>query len=224
MGKIKDFSGYLDKKFDRLTIVEVSGRDKHNHRLFKCKCDCGNIIFCTLQRLTTGNTKSCGCLRRETNYVHGGRETRLFHIYSGMRGRCLNPHRREYKDYGGRGIKICDEWTVGFLPFKIWALQNGYLDNLSIDRIDVNGNYEPSNCKWSTSKEQSSNKRNTTRITIHGEEKTLKEWMNISGLGDGCIRNRISEGWEESLWLVPSGSLRHGSKTRNVIWSKKKNA
>lgn len=119
------------------------------------------------------------------------KDERLYRIWMAMRARCMCKNLKTYKRYGGRGIKICDEWN-DYLVFKEWALSNGYSDHLSIDRINNDGNYEPSNCRWATNKEQANNKRNNHIITINGESHTFAEWSKISGINYSTIRSRIN--------------------------------
>lgn len=132
---------------------------------------------------------------------HGLRYTRLYGIWLQIKNRCYNPKTGRYGDYGARGIKVCDEWCNDFKAFYDWAMANGYRDDLSIDRKDVNGNYEPSNCKWATVKEQARNKRNNHILTLNGVSHCLMEWCEITGLSRGCIQNRLKYGWtvEETL-------------------------
>jgi hypothetical protein len=153
-------------RYGRLTIIqEVEKRG--NFRFFECKCDCGAIKILPLYSLRKGVTKSCGCLHRELNRLpkanrrtenYGFVGSRLYNIWVGMRKRCYTSTSRAYKYYGGRGICICEDWTR-FIVFMNWAINNGYRDNLTIDRIDVNGNYTPNNCRWITIQEQQKNKR-----------------------------------------------------------------
>ena len=152
-------------RFGRLTVLEECVVDKQG-RFYKCLCDCGNVtkpIYAPSLKL--GRTKSCGCIHREglvvRNTIHGKYHTRLHGIWNCMKQRCNNPNNQKYKDYGGRGIKVCDEWLNDFQSFYNWAMANGYADSLSIDRIDVNGNYEPSNCRWATVMEQRHNRRDS---------------------------------------------------------------
>ena len=113
-----------------------------------------------------------------------------------MKTRCNNPNVLEYKDYGGRGITVCDEWQHSYETFRDWARLNGYMDDLTIDRIDVNGNYEPSNCRWSTRKEQANNRRSNKLITFNGETHNIQEWSDIVGVNDITLRNRLYKyGW-----------------------------
>jgi hypothetical protein len=125
---------------------------------------------------------NCAFLKiEEANKTHGMRRTRLYNIWTQMNQRCVNQNLEHYDNYGGRGISVCDEWKK-FEVFAEWAKKNGYKDGLTIDRMDVNGNYEPDNCKWSTDVEQQRNKRNNRHITINSQTKTIAEWAEISGL------------------------------------------
>lgn len=123
-----------------------------------------------------------------------------------MKNRCYNPKNKHYKDYGGRGITVCDEWLDkknGHKNFWNWALENGWKEKLSIDRIDVNGNYEPSNCRWATPKEQANNRRNNAYITIHGATKTAQEWAEQIGITERAFMSRVAYGWSEDRLLEP---------------------
>lgn len=166
-------------KFGRLTVVEFAGIKNHAGR-WKCVCDCGLTVVVNGYNLRSGNTKSCGCLHREmvtkwgkANKKHGeshDNRTRLYTIWVGMRARCNRPTHHAYNLYGGKGVKVCEEWS-DYLAFKEWALANGYADNLSIDRIDPSKDYCPENCRWLTPSENTAraNKNHTTRKVIRGE-------------------------------------------------------
>jgi len=160
------------QRFGRLIVIMFAGRINKITR-WQCKCDCGKLVTVQSQHLRKGETKSCGCLAREmksiNHTIHGmaadrktKRNKRLYAIWSGMKQRCTNPNIRCYKNYGGRGISVCKEW-LDFIPFKNWALANGYRDDLTIDRINVDGNYCPDNCRWATWKEQANNKQKSRR-------------------------------------------------------------
>ena len=152
------------QKFNYLTVIEFYPTEKGESR-WRCKCDCGNEAIVIGKHLISGHTKSCGCyvVKKSTEKAtkHGQCGTRLYRIWGCMKGRCYYECSKYYYNYGGRGIKICDEWLNSFQAFYDWAVANGYKDDLSIDRIDNNGNYEPSNCRWATREEQNANKRGT---------------------------------------------------------------
>ena len=151
--------------FGRWTVIERVGSDKYNKPLWLCECECGNRKEVNGASLRRGDSRSCGCILKEMFTKHGMYKTRLNKTYRGLKQRCYNPNNTRYSYYGGRGIKMCDEWLGknGPINFMDWALANGYTDDLSIDRIDNEGNYEPSNCKWSTQETQCRNRR--VRIT-----------------------------------------------------------
>lgn len=132
-------------------------------------------------------------------YKHNMSNTRIYCIWDGMKQRCRNSKSKRYKDYGGRGIKICSEWLDkenGFINFYNWSMANGYKENLTIDRIDIDGNYEPLNCRWITNKEQQKNKRNNRYIVYNNENKTISEWAQIYNINTGTICSRLQSGWD----------------------------
>lgn len=180
MGKFQDLTG---QKFGKLTVIscvsEIGESAKYN-----CKCECGNSVIAYGHNLVSGTTKSCGCIRRNKarnlKFKHGKVKTRLYKCWLNMKNRCHNPNTVDYKNYGGRGITICPEWQE-FEPFYEWAMANGYSDDLTIDRIDVNGNYEPDNCRWATMKEQSRNRTDNCIVEINGERKILQDWVEELG-------------------------------------------
>jgi len=194
-------------RFGRLVVIDFAYLKKFAH--WNCICDCGNKTIVRSSRLTLGRTKSCGCLVKENykiatpasaikNKTHGDSKTRLYGVYHRMTARCCYSKNKDYKDYGGRGITVCSEWLENYEAFRDWAVANGYNDNsrLTIDRIDVNGNYEPSNCRWVTNKVQQRNKRNNRLITIDGITKTIFEWAEIYKIGIGILYYRLKNGMD----------------------------
>lgn len=187
------------ERFGRLFVIERSGSTKQGKATWRCVCNCGKEVIVTGSNLRTGNTRSCGCYNLEmtstANATHGMSRTRLFNIWNKMRSRCNRKDDTNYKHYGGRGIKVCQEWNDDFASFMQWALSNGYQNNLSIDRIDVNGNYEPSNCRWASAKQQSNNRRSNHIILYNGESHTVAEWSEIKGIPYSYITKRLRSGW-----------------------------
>lgn len=194
----------IGQRFNRLTVIgiEHSGKSDRGYR-WVCRCDCGKIIRAAPAKVRGGHTKSCGCSKIErvrtdpsmSRITHGGKNTRLYSIWRGMIERCCNEKSRSYTRYGGRGITICDEWRHDFSAFRDWASTTGYSDSLSIDRIDVNGNYEPDNCRWATSSEQGNNRRNNHHIEHDGVTHTVTEWAHIYGIEPRTLFNRLRIGW-----------------------------
>lgn len=199
MGNHKDHTG---KRFGRLIAIKyVIIEPKKNKWI--CKCDCGNEILVSASRLIKGDTKSCGCYRkelmREKQTTHGQRRTRLYYIYRSMIQRCADEKSGQYNNYGGRGIKICEEWKK-FECFYDWAHKNGYADNLKIDRIDNNIGYCPENCKWSTNLEQANNQR--TNLMVGDTGLTLTQYCRVNNVKYHTIRTRISRG-KSTFDLIP---------------------
>lgn len=206
MGKLIDLTG---QRFGRLTVVERAAQTNDGKATWVCVCDCGNRCVVIGALLRNKHTRSCGCLEKEvkkegTNKKHGKCYTRLHGIWRGMKKRCYCSNAENYKHYGGRGITICDEWLHDFQAFWDWSMANGYADNLSIDRINGDGNYEPSNCRWVTQREQTNNLRTNHYITFRGETFTLAQWREKQGVTKGLYDNRVKRGWtpEEALGLV----------------------
>lgn len=188
---MKDYSG---QKFNNVTFVGFSHM-KGTHSYWNCVCDCGKNFTARADCVTSGNTKSCGCLVKTTRHIeHGYAKTKLYHVYYSMRTRCYNAKDKSYKHYGARGISIYPAWLSDYKSFHEWAMNNGYREGLSIDRIDVNGNYEPSNCRWVDCKTQCRNTRRNTHITINGKEKLLVEWCELYNVNMATACYRIKRG------------------------------
>lgn len=199
--KIKYDESYIGRKKNFLTVVGIT-RLPNNHRAFICECDCGNITTIEPTMWERGIVKSCGCFRESMLLEHTEELDRLRRIYSGMIQRCYNPKSTSYMNYGGRGISICEEWMNDREDFIEWALSHGYANDLSIDRINVNGNYEPSNCRWATDEVQLENrrprnqwrkpkKRKLKTVTIDGETKSLSDWYRFYNTSDSAVRYRM---------------------------------
>lgn len=191
---------FLGKKYHRLIIVEFLGSDNLNRTFCKCECDCGKIISVQFPNVINGSTKSCGCqktdavIARNLSNAHPHRKTRIFRIWKRMHQRCYEINCDDYGDYGAKGVVICNEWHE-YYNFYNWAISHRYADNLSIDRIEVTGIYEPSNCRWATPLEQARNKRNNHFIDFRGHIKTLSEWCLIFKIDKSKVRYRLSKNW-----------------------------
>lgn len=192
---MKNKDDIVDRKFGRLTVIEFSHSNKNRIQYYRCKCDCGNETITRKSNLLNGTTKSCGCLQKEItlkiHFRHGLSHSRLYRIWKNMKQRCYNSKASRFEHYGGRGIKVCNEWHDDFMNFYNWAMENGYNDDLSIDRIDANGNYEPNNCRWISNKEQQNNKIKNRLIEYNGITRTVAEWANILGIGWTTLRARL---------------------------------
>lgn len=189
--RLKDLTG---QRFGKLVVIKrVQSRGKAARWL--CECDCGKYKEIDSNHLRNGSTKSCGCLVKESewNKKHGLSNSRIYNIWDGMKDRCLKKRTLGYKNYGGRGITICEEWANSFSSFYNWSMSHGYKNNLSIERIDVNGGYEPSNCKWATPQEQANNKRNNIFIEYKNEKHTLAQWTKILGIKYNTLAKRLKK-------------------------------
>lgn len=199
MGKFIDLTG---QRFEKLTVLSkaYSKKAKRGTRVYyNCVCDCGNKTVVAAANLRTGKVKSCGCIKAErlkNDYTKHGKshKSRLYNIWVGMRQRCYNSKALAYKYYGGRGIAVCEEWRNDFLTFYNWAMANGYNDNLTIDRVNVNGNYEPLNCRWVNTEEQANNTRANHLITYNNETHTMAEWARIYNINYSTLRARVRRG------------------------------
>ena len=206
MGRVIDLKG---KRFGKLTVIEKHSQDKWGGWNWLCRCDCGNETVVSGGHLRVMKTKSCGCSRKESkNFSHKMTGSRIYSIWQAMKNRCYYEKSKAFKHYGGRGIKVCDEWKNSFISFYEWSMKNGYDENAergqcTIDRIDVNGNYEPNNCRWATIKQQANNTRRNHFIEYNGKTQTVSQWANELGVEPDSIFNRLQKGFteEEALTL-----------------------
>ena len=186
------------KTYGHLTVESFVSASK-GHAYWLCRCDCGNYTVARGSHLKSGNVSSCGC--RKGHITHGGSRARLYYVWSNMIARCSNPKNIGYSSYGGRGIKVCDEWLNDFQAFHDWAIANGYDETAprgecTIDRIDNDGSYCPENCRWTTAKVQANNTRRTRFIEFDGECLSVSEWARRLGMNQSTLSMRINKyGW-----------------------------
>lgn len=196
MGRTEDLTG---QKFGMLTVIGRAPNKSNNVR-WNCICDCGNETIQSTSHLTSGHTKSCGCFRvryaRESHTIHGCGfdDNRLYRIWKHMKERCSNPNVKCYKRYGGKGVKVCDEWLHDFKAFYDWAMANGYSEDLTLDRIDYNGSYSPENCRWATYKQQANNTSRNLVYEYDGRVMTLSQWSEYTGINYMTLMGRIKRG------------------------------
>ncbi|MEC1716608.1 hypothetical protein [Schinkia azotoformans] len=202
----------IGKKFGMLLVLEKRYKPEAKYKYYwLCKCDCGKIKEIRNDQLGR-STVSCGCYNKSLNQTkiadatrtHGMTDTKLYSMWRDLRNRCYNKNVDRYQNYGGRGITVCNEWKEAFEPFMEWAFSNGYKEGLTIDRIDVNGNYEPSNCRFISKKAQMRNKTSNVMINYYGNTICIKELSEITGLNDKMLYARYYRGDRgERLWREP---------------------
>ena len=197
MGKMQNLIG---QRFGKLTVVKFVEMDSRRQSIWLCKCDCGKETLVRAGNLRRLHTRSCGCIQKQhasqmNKGVHNMSGSRMYVVWESMKDRCFNLNCAAYKNYGGRGITVCDEWRNNFKSFYYWAMSHGYTDELTIDRIDVNGNYEPSNCRWITLREQAGNKRSNRILTHNGKSQCLSYWARECGLKVSTLAERLRRGW-----------------------------
>lgn len=223
MGKVRDLTG---SRFGSLIAIEPVGQDRHKNVIWRCLCDCGRYHETSSRSLVNGSCKSCGCMKtgQFRNKLgaerHGGSDERLYRVWTGMLNRCLDENKRDYHRYGGRGITVCDGWRDSYAAFREWAYANGYNPSLSgrecsLDRIDADGDYCPSNCRWVSMSEQAWNKQSTVWLDYRGKRITYKDAFEIGGISASTIRGRLSRGWSvESAVETPARRLKSGNVSR----------
>ncbi len=194
VNRVKKENGGVDlagRRFGRLVVLRMDGRNGR-YIQWLCRCDCGAEVRTRTGNLTNGYSRSCGCYgqqkRLEANRTHGKTDSRAYSSWLNMRARCLRPQHPAWNDYGGRGISVCDRWAT-FAAF--YADMGDPPDGHTLDRIDVNGNYEPSNCRWATDKTQANNTRANRRLEFDGQARTMKEWSEFFGINYWTLRSRL---------------------------------
>ena len=204
--KLIDLTG---QRFGRLTVVSRSENAKNGNSRWACKCSCGNNITTERSSLIQGKTRSCGCYQsdrtKEAHFKHGLRHHKLYHVWAGLKDRCSNSKNKAYNHYGNRGITVCEEWREDYSKFYIWAIENGYAEDLTIDRIDNNKGYTPDNCQWVDMKTQANNKRSNCIITYNNETKTLTQWAEQLDMKFDTLKCRLYKyGWSvERAFTTP---------------------
>ena len=191
-----NFNDLTGQRFERLTVISRAENSSSGMTKWLCICDCGAERVVFAKHLRSGKTKSCGCYSANAtsrrNFKHGKTKSRLFSIWQNMKDRCSNPNNDKYTYYGGRGIKVCEMWTLDFMSFHDLEMFNCYKYDLTIDRINNNGIYEPSNCRWATGLCQANNKRNNNVIAYNGKEHTLAEWSRILKINRNTLGTRFN--------------------------------
>lgn len=198
MAKHNDLTG---QKFGRLTVLREAGHPRSGIYLWECVCDCEAHTHIILEggKLKSGNTKSCGCLNREKiikrnkeNALYHPKNQKIFGRWVGMKDRCYNPNHKKFQYYGGKGIRICDEWLNNYSAFEDWSLNNGFSDELTIDRIDSDKDYSPDNCRWVTWEVQHNNTSRNKYLTYKGRTQSLSDWCKELGLNYGRTKARLN--------------------------------
>lgn len=209
MANFKDMTGI---NINNLKVIKRVENYKDGKAQWLVECHCGNEFKAIGKHLRNGSIKSCGCLKskRMTEYgkakaTHGDSKSRLFSIWLGMKKRCYYKKSVSYKNYGGRGIRVCHEWKNDYSNFKLWAMNNGYDESLTLDRVDNDGNYEPNNCRWASYLMQSRNKRNNVLSEYKGKLRTRAEIAELTGLSYDTIRRREQSGVD---FDAPKGTVK----------------
>ena len=202
-----------NQTFGRLTVLDEVGRTKSGGATWRCICTCGREVVVTSDALRSGKTRSCGCIKQEqrlSQKTHGETHSPIHNLWSGMRNRCNNPNNRKYERYGARGIRVCDEWDSSYEAFRDWCLANGYRRGLTIERLDVDGDYSPENCIFATQKVQQNNRSNNHRITYNGATRTMSEWADLLGMSYKMLEHRLNRGWTvDEAFTIPKGGKRY---------------
>lgn len=212
MGMSQQEKVRVGTRFERLVVVSEAYFKPYGkyppRRICPCRCDCGAELEVWANGLLSGNTKSCGCLHKERTIAavttHGEKHSKLYNVWCGMKDRCGNPKNKRYSRYGGRGITICGQWISDFAEFRGWANAHGYREDLTIERLNVDGNYEPGNCTWIPMTDQAKNRTSRHDVSAFGETKSLQDW-----LGDPrcavvrlTLHSRLKAGWNPEIAIT----------------------
>ena len=197
------YKSLIGNRYGKLTVIAREPEKKTRHIYYSCKCDCGRMTSVRGDKLENGQAISCGCARRRRSEAYiEPEERRLYNVYISMRQRCNNPNVKEYPNYGGRGISVCEEWNKsrGFTAFREWAMANGYnpaaeYGECTLDRIDVNKSYSPENCRWIPTSRQGTNTTRNIIIEYNNEKHCLKDWSKITGISYAALMKRKKNGW-----------------------------
>lgn len=207
---IASFEDLTGKVYGRLTVIrradDYISPSGYRRTKWLCSCECGNMSSHTASDLKRGDATSCGCYelesKRDRATTHGKTGTSLHVVWKGIKARCYNKNHKNYDRYGGRGIVMCDDWKNSFEAFEQWALQKGYKDGLTVDRIDNNGIYSPDNCRLVTRVAQANNRSNSIVVTYNGTTETLSWWSKELGIKYSTLYHRIITGWEPDVAFV----------------------
>jgi hypothetical protein len=212
MGKFVDLTG---RRYGALLVLhrteDVIAKNGKHATMWLCRCDCGKEIKIKPYSLTSGHSKSCGCKIIKHGFSH---KEALYETWRNMKRRCLDPKNKRYAHYGEKGVFVCEEWEKDYSKFREWAYANGYSKELTIDRINNNGNYEPANCRWATPKQQENNMSRNRMLEYEGAVFTMSEWADMLRLPYGTINHRVQRGWTmDEIVNTPKGVHRDACKT-----------
>lgn len=207
MGYLVDLTGFEN---NGIKVISYAGTNNKNRALWNCSCHCGNEFVAVGSELKRGRLKSCGCLLKRINGLY---KSRLYRIHHMMMCRCYTESTTHYENYGGKGIRVCKEWH-NFMNFYNWAMANGYRDDLTIDRIDGNKDYEPSNCRWATKKEQSNNLLSNNVISFNGKTMTMAQWSEELGINRNTLDKRIRTGWTIEKAMTTPVNKKYSTRRR----------
>lgn len=196
----------IGNRYGKWLVIDYAGKNK-----WKCKCDCGNINDVLRGNLTRGLSRSCGCtiipINRKRMMTHGYSQEKLYRVYHGIKRRCYNQNSKDFNNYGGRGISMCNEWKEDYMAFRNWAIEHEYQEGKQIDRINNDGNYEPNNCQFISQQENTRKKDNVNKLMYNNKEYTLSELSKICNISADRLRDRIiQKKWtiEEAITIKPT--------------------